>query len=115
MPVVVLTTTGRRTGRARPVTLTAIEHEGRMLLVASGHRDFDRHPAWYLNLRDQPRVTLAAAGQDPRPMTARTLTKAEKEAVWPVIVARWKGFASYQQRTARDIPVVELQPPDGDT
>ena len=48
-------------------------------------------------------------------MTARTLAKTEKEAVWPVIVARGKRFASHQQRTTRDIPVVKLQPADGDT
>ena len=109
MPVVVLTTTGRKSGQARTTPLTAIEHEGRTYIVASKGGD-EHHPAWYLNLVANPEVTVQRDGRSTK-MTARVLPPDEREAIWPVVTRTYKGYAGYQKRTEREIPVVELVPP----
>ena len=110
MPVVKLGTTGRTTGRRRETMLTApLSGDDRVILVAS-KGGAPRHPAWYLNLRDDPRVTITMRGRT-RPMVARTATPDEKAELWPAIVAAYRGYAAYQESTDRDIPVVILEPP----
>lgn len=111
MPVVLLTTTGRRSGKRRATMLTAPVHdEERVVLVASFGGD-RRHPAWFLNLRHDPDVELAMGGR-PRRMRARVASEAEKAALWPSIVGAYRGYDAYQRRTGRDIPVVVLDPKD---
>jgi deazaflavin-dependent oxidoreductase (nitroreductase family) len=78
------------------------------VLVASYGGD-SRHPAWYLNLTANPDVVITMNGAR-REMTARTATPDEKAALWPRIVRSYRGYAGYQQRTERDIPVVLLTP-----
>lgn len=106
MPVIVLTTTGRKTGKPRATPLTAVEHEGHTYVVASYGGD-DRHPSWYLNLVAAPEVSVRRDGRTDV-MVARVLSLGEKAAVWPAIIRTYKGYASYQAKTDRDIPVVEL-------
>lgn len=108
MPVVVLTTTGRKTGKPRPTPLTAIETDGHTYVVASKGGD-DRHPAWYLNLVADPEVVVERGGRR-EAMVARVLSADERAAVWPVVTRTYKGYAGYQKRTDREIPVVELVP-----
>jgi deazaflavin-dependent oxidoreductase (nitroreductase family) len=109
MPVVELHTTGRKTGTRRATMLTAPIHEPhRVVLIASKGGD-DRHPLWYLNLVANPDVELIENGVR-RPMRARTATEAEKSALWPAIVRAYPGYASYQRKTDRDIPVVICEP-----
>ena len=109
MPAVELHTIGRRSGQRRSVMLTApIQEPSRVVLVASKGGD-DRHPDWYRNLVDQPDVELTQAGVT-TPMRARTADAAEKAELWPQIVAAYKGYAGYQKRTDRDIPVVICEP-----
>jgi deazaflavin-dependent oxidoreductase (nitroreductase family) len=109
MPAVELHTTGRKSGQRRSVMLTApIQEPGRVVLVASKGGD-DRHPDWYRNLVDQPDVELTQGGVT-TPMRARTADAAEKADLWPQIVAAYKGYAGYQRRTDRDIPVVICEP-----
>jgi len=109
MPVVLLTTTGRRTGKKRSTMLTSpVSDDGRVVLVASYGGDA-RHPAWFLNLRAHPDVTVTMAGAERR-MRARVAPEAEKAALWPSIVAAYDGYGAYQRRTDRDIPVVVLEP-----
>ena len=114
MPVIDLTTTGRKSGQPRTSILTVpVAEDGRLVLVASRGGD-DRHPAWYLNLRDNPEVTVTdRAGA--RPMRARVASAEEKAELWPRITGSYKGYARYQERTDRDIPVVILEPASGDT
>jgi len=113
MPVVMLTTTGRRTGKRRSTMLTSpVSDDGRVVLVASYGGD-PRHPAWFLNLREQPDVTLTMAGRERR-MHARVASGDEKAALWPAIVAAYRGYGAYQRRTDRDIPVVVLEPYAGE-
>ena len=106
MPVVVLTTTGRKTGKPRPTPLTAIEADGHTYVVAS-KGGADRHPAWYLNLVADPEVVVERGGRR-QAMVARVLSADERAAVWPVVTRTYKGYAGYQKRTDREIPVVEL-------
>ena len=109
MAAVELHTTGRKSGQRRSVMLTApILEPGRVVLVASKGGD-DRHPDWYRNLVDQPDVEITQDG-DTKPMRARTADPAEKAELWPTIVAAYKGYAGYQRRTDRDIPVVICEP-----
>jgi len=109
MQAVELHTTGRKSGQRRSVMLTApLLEPGRVVLVASKGGD-DRHPDWYHNLVDQPDVEVTIDGET-TPMRARTADPAEKAALWPTIVAAYKGYAGYQRRTERDIPVVICEP-----
>jgi deazaflavin-dependent oxidoreductase (nitroreductase family) len=109
LPVVKLVTTGRKSGRPRATMLAVPLVEGdRLVLVASFGGDH-RHPAWYLNLRADPRVRATFAGST-RTMTARVATGQERERLWPRITASFQGYARYQQRTSRTIPVVVLEP-----
>ena len=109
MPVVKLTTTGRRSGRKRPTMLTSPVHDDdRVVLVASYGGD-DRHPAWYLNLKANPQVEVVMQGQR-RTMRARTATPEERSELWPKVTASYKGYGQYQTRTDREIPLVILEP-----
>ena len=109
MPVLELTTTGRRSGKERSTMLTApIVEGGRLVLVASFGGD-DRDPAWYRNLRANPNVRVTTLGAT-RDMIARVAIDEEKAGLWPAIVAKYPGYASYQRRTTRPIPVVILEP-----
>ncbi|PXA67893.1 nitroreductase/quinone reductase family protein [Cryobacterium arcticum] len=109
MPVVELHTIGRTSGQRRSTMLTAPIHEpDRVVVIASKGGD-DRHPFWYLNLVAQPDVELTENGVT-RPMRARTATEAEKAALWPAIVRANPGYAAYQRKTSRDIPVVICTP-----
>ena len=109
MPAVLVHTTGRKSGQRRSVMLTTPIHEpDRLVLVASKGGD-DRHPDWYHNIVAQPEIEVTEDGVT-RPMLARTATAAEKAELWPQITAAYKGYAGYQKRTDRDIPVVICEP-----
>lgn len=100
-----LHTIGRRSGARRSTLLTTpIFDEHRTILVASkgGH---DEHPDWYKNLCANPDVEITRAGAT-RGMRARTASAQEKAELWPQIVRVYSGYASYQKRSSRDIPVV---------
>jgi deazaflavin-dependent oxidoreductase (nitroreductase family) len=109
MPIVLLTTTGRKSGRPRATMLLApVQDSDRLVLVASYGGD-DRHPAWFLNLRDNPHVEVLMDGRTRR-MHARVASREEKAALWPRVTAVAWNYAQYQRQTARDIPLVILEP-----
>jgi len=109
MPLVELVTTGRKSGKERSTMLAVPITDGdRLVLVASFGGD-DRHPAWYLNLQANPEVRATIAGTT-RTMIARTATEEERAELWPQITSRYQGYARYQERTERPIPVVILEP-----
>jgi deazaflavin-dependent oxidoreductase (nitroreductase family) len=111
MPVVMLATTGRRSGRRRTVVLSAPVVDGdRVVLVASKGGD-DRDPEWYRNLVAHPSVELTMGGVTRR-MTARTADAGERATLWPRVVGAFDGYAAYQRRTAREIPLVICEPED---
>jgi deazaflavin-dependent oxidoreductase (nitroreductase family) len=106
MPVVTLTTIGRKSGLKRTTMLTPpIIDDSRVVLVASKGGDH-RNPEWFLNLEANPEVEIAVRGRDPKPYRAREANAEEKAELWPEIVSIHKGYADYQKRTSRDIPVV---------
>ncbi|WIM89824.1 nitroreductase family deazaflavin-dependent oxidoreductase [Candidatus Mycobacterium wuenschmannii] len=110
MPTVELHTTGRKSGLSRSCYLTAPIHDDhRVVLVASKGGD-DRNPDWYQNLQAHPDAEIVIHGRRHK-VRARTADAAEKSELWPKIVAQYQGYAGYQRRTTRDIPVVicELQ------
>lgn len=109
MPAVILTTTGRKSGKKRQTMLTSPIQEGdKIVLIASWGGD-DRHPTWYLNLRDNPNVEVVGFGKSQR-MKARTAAGEERSALWPRVTERYKGYADYQTKTDREIPVIILEP-----
>jgi deazaflavin-dependent oxidoreductase (nitroreductase family) len=110
MPLVELHTVGRKSGLPRSCYLTAPIHDDhRLVLVASKGGD-DRHPEWYQNLQAHPDAEVVVDGQR-RKIHARTADATERAEMWPKITASYKGYAGYQRRTSREIPVVicELQ------
>lgn len=111
LPIVRLTTTGRKSGRPRTVMLaTPIAETNRYIVVASKGGD-DRHPDWYHNLVANPTVIVEPVGGDgPMNMVARTATVSEKAELWPRIATSEDGYAAYQRNTERDIPVVICEP-----
>lgn len=114
MATVELHTVGRQTGQPRTAILSApIVEPERIVLVASKGGS-DRHPAWYLNVVANPDVVLDLHDGS-RVMRARTASPEEKAGLWPRITAAYPGYARYQERTRRDIPVVICEPrePDG--
>ncbi len=110
MPVLELTTTGRKSGQRRTVLLTSpIQVSDSYLVVASRGGD-DTHPAWFLNLRDNPSVTVGVRRRSAVPMTARVATASERAELWLRVTTRYPRYAAYQERTAREIPLVLLTP-----
>jgi len=110
MPVLELTTKGRRSGRPRSVMLTSPVREGSALVVVASRGGDDRSPAWFLNLRDNPDVEVRLQGRPRQRMHARVATSAERERLWPLVIADHSNYADYQTRTAREIPLVLLEP-----
>lgn len=105
MPIVELRTIGRRSGAPRTVVLSApVDEPERLVLVASRGGD-DRQPGWYLNLVARPEVEVTRRGARTA-MVARTATSEERTELWPRIVAAYAGYAEYQRRTTREIPLV---------
>ncbi len=110
MPVVELTTTGRRSGAPRTVMLTSPIQDGDTIVVVASRGGDPQHPAWFLNLRDEPKVEVAFKGESKRPMLARVATAEERAELWPRVVAAYKGYGNYQTKTDREIPLVFLEP-----
>jgi deazaflavin-dependent oxidoreductase (nitroreductase family) len=111
MPVLRLTTIGRKSGQPRSVLLTSPIQEGTTLVVVASRGGDDNHPAWFLNLRANPQVEVAYQGAPARPMVARMADDEERGRLWPLVVADHKNYAGYQTKTTREIPLVLLEEP----
>lgn len=110
MPAVELHTIGRVSGIRRSTMLTSPVHgDGRWVLVASKGGD-DRDPEWYRNLVANPDVEITVRGTT-HAMRARTASSDEKAELWPQITKVNPGYAGYQRKTDRDIPVVICERP----
>jgi len=110
MPVLELTTTGRKSGQPRSVMLTSPLQEGPVLVVVASRGGDDNAPAWFLNLQDNPDVQVSLQGGPPRQMRARVATSAERARLWPLVTSDHKNYAEYQTKTTREIPLVLLEP-----
>lgn len=106
--VLLLTTTGRRSGK--PYTTPLIYRPyGDAYLVVASKGGAPEHPDWYLNLRRNPRVEVQIKD---RTFTAhaRVATPEEKPDMWRVMTEVWPDYDTYQKKTDREIPVVVLEP-----
>ena len=110
MPVVELTTIGRKSGQKRSVMLTSPIQEGDAFVVVASRGGDDVHPAWFLNLQADPDVEVSIKGAPSQPMTARVADPDERARLWPQIAADFKNYAGYQKKTDREIPLVLLTP-----
>ena len=108
-PCLVLTTTGRRSGRPRTVVLVYVADGDRWIVVAS-NMGSHHAPAWLANLRADPAATVTVGGRA-IPVMAREATEAEHDALWPrVDRANYGQYGRYQAIAARKIPLVILEP-----
>jgi deazaflavin-dependent oxidoreductase (nitroreductase family) len=110
VPLLLLTTVGARSGQQRTSMVAQFpEPDGSTLIVAS-FGGAAKHPAWYFNLAKRPdQVWMEQAGRRVR-VKATSLAGAEREVAWRRIVSVAPGFAEYQRKTDREIPVVRLTP-----
>ncbi len=108
MDILVLTTTGRKSGAPRSTPLAYFRDGANFVLVASDG-GADSNPAWYLNLQSKPEVTVLL-GQTQQRMRAATAAPADRARLWAMIVRQSPNFAGYEKQTSREIPVVILQP-----
>ncbi|MFC8924099.1 nitroreductase family deazaflavin-dependent oxidoreductase [Cellulosimicrobium sp. NPDC057127] len=110
MPVVVLTTLGRRTGKVRKTPLMRVEHDGDYAVIAS-LGGAPEHPVWYHNVVAHPEVELQD-GPEKHEYAAREVEGDERDLWWERAVAAYPPYADYQEKTSRRIPVLVLERTD---
>ncbi len=110
MPALELTTKGRKSGQPRTVMLTSPVQEGDAIVIVASRGGDDTHPAWFLNLRDDPDVEVAFAGKPKQKMRARVANAQERPALWAKVTAEQPRYGGYQTKTDREIPLVLLEP-----
>ena len=105
MPVLLLTTTGRKSGKPRTVPLVYTEKDG-IRYIAGSYGGNPKHPAWFLNLRENPNVKVQV-GADEQDIVAEILPSDERAAIWPMFLET-SQFVGYEKKTTREIPVIRL-------
>lgn len=110
-PLLLLHTVGARSGKPRVNPMMYLPDEGRYLVFAS-KAGSDRHPDWYHNLLAHPEVRIEV-GDETLHVRAVELHSAERDAHFAEQARRYPGFAAYQRRTDRVIPVIALTPTEG--
>jgi deazaflavin-dependent oxidoreductase (nitroreductase family) len=107
-PILLLTTTGRKTGVQRTAPLLYLEDEENLIVIASNGGN-PRHPAWWLNLEKNPQAEVRLRNEKRR-VRAEEATGEERERLWRAVVETYSGYEGYQKATDRQIPVVILRP-----
>jgi deazaflavin-dependent oxidoreductase (nitroreductase family) len=105
---VIVTMTGRTSGKRREVPLFAFEDGPRLVVIGSNAGD-DREPAWVGNLRANPNASVQA-GREVRHVRAREVEGEERDRLWALAAHGYPGYELYRQMTDRHIPVVVLEP-----
>jgi F420H(2)-dependent quinone reductase len=108
VPVIILTTTGRKTGALRKSPLMRVKDGDEYAVVAS-KGGAPEHPVWYLNLKDNPTVELQD-GAEKKTYRAHVSSGAERDQWWAKAAAVWPDYNEYQKKTTREIPLVVLSP-----
>jgi F420H(2)-dependent quinone reductase len=108
LPVLLLTTTGRKSGQPRTQPL-AYTQAGDGYAVIASKGGAAQHPLWYLNLRANP-VAEVTVGRETRKVRARDVQGQEREQFWRALADLYPGYDRYAQKTSRQIPVVVLEP-----
>jgi deazaflavin-dependent oxidoreductase (nitroreductase family) len=106
--LLLLTTTGAKSGEPRVSPLSCKRIAGKLLIIA-GNGGADVNPAWVYNLRANPRAHVEL-GTESFDVTARELPPAERDDIIPKLTAEVTAFAEFQAKTRRVIPIFELQP-----
>lgn len=109
-PMLLLEHVGAKTGvpRATPLAYT---RDGEDLVLVASKGGHPRNPSWLHNLLANPDATVQL-GSTRHAVRARVATAGERERLWPMVLEVHAGYADYQRRTAREIPLVVLEPPD---
>jgi len=110
MPVLLLTTTGRKSGKTRTVPLTYLR-DGSAYVITASYAGLPRNPAWFLNLKSQPEATIQVKRQKMR-VKAETANPEKRQELWARLMEVAPGYANYEKRTTREIPMVILHPVD---
>jgi deazaflavin-dependent oxidoreductase (nitroreductase family) len=105
--LLLLTTTGAKSGQSRLSPLAYFRIDGKLVIVGS-FAGAPQNPAWVHNLRSDPRAHIEV-GTEAYDVTAREIPSAEREELFPRLTAVAPGFAEYQAKTSRVIPLFELQ------
>jgi deazaflavin-dependent oxidoreductase (nitroreductase family) len=109
-PVLLLTTTGAKSSQRRtsPMMYLADEHDPNRVYVFASYAGADRNPAWYHNIVAHPDDLRVEIGSEELDATAEVLQEPERGEVYAIQARRYPGFADYQAKTSRPIPVVAL-------
>jgi len=110
MPVIKLTTIGRKSGRPRSVMLTSPYKEDDSLIIVASKGGSDTPPDWLLNLEKEPNVEVSIQGAPSTAMRAETLDENERNRLWPIITEDYPNYGDYQIKTSRIIPLIFLHP-----
>ena len=108
VPVLLLTTVGRSSGKARTTPLFYLR-EGESLVLVASRGGTARHPDWYQNIERNPQVAVQIA-KERRGMSARTATEEEAQELWPKLVSMFPIWERFQHHSSRSFPVAILSP-----
>jgi deazaflavin-dependent oxidoreductase (nitroreductase family) len=104
LPIVIVTTRGRKTGKIHKFALMRVEHDGEYALVAS-KGGAPENPVWYYNLKAEPSAVMLQDGPEPFDVDVREVSGDERAQWWERAVAAYPPYAEYQTKTDREIPV----------
>ena len=105
LPVIIVTNRGRKSGKLHKFPLMRVEHDGEYALVAS-KGGAPEHPSWYANLLAHPDEVMIQDGPEPFDVTVRELDGEERQLWWERAVEAFPGYADYETKTERRIPVL---------
>lgn len=108
-PLLLLTSTGARSGEQRVNPVAYFDIDDKIYIVGSS-AGRERDPAWAFNIRAHPDASMEIGSDPPKAVTARELPRADRDRIYAVVAERAPGFADYEMRTDRVIPVFELVP-----
>jgi F420H(2)-dependent quinone reductase len=108
-PTLLLEHVGAKSGQKRISPLTYTLGDGDDLVLVASKGGYPKNPAWFHNLKANP-DTVVQVGREKRSVHARVATSEEREKLWPRVVENYSGYADYQKRTDREIPLVILEP-----
>ena len=107
-PILLLITTGRKSGQRRTTPLLYLV-DGEKIVIVASNGGAPKHPAWWLNLRANPEAEVEIGERTLR-VRAEEASPEEKQRLWPKLVEMYSGYENYQKKTDREIPVVVLHP-----
>ena len=110
MPVIKLTTIGRKSGLPRSVMLTSPYKENDSLVIVASKGGSDTPPDWLLNLKKEPDVEVSIQGAPSMTMRAEVADENERNRLWPAITKDYSNYVDYQTKTSRVIPLIFLRP-----